>query len=129
MKTIIIILLVVALVFVGYTMYNDKKDMETKFVLYCGLTDATSGEQLLTVADAIPTARKVILDREIGYTEYVAYGGRAENGMVKENDTLIYVLTFIDRAEAEEIADEIMKKLNIDYVLIEETTAKLAFVD
>lgn len=100
-----------------------------KYVLYCGLNDADTGNQVYSVADAQEAARKIITDKGLGYTEYVTYGAYTENGAVKENDTLVYVLFYVEKADAQSVAKEIKEKLNLSAVLVEEVANSYDFAE
>ena len=98
-------------------------------MLYCGLNDADTGNQVYSVADAQEAARKIITDKGLGYTEYVTYGAYTENGAVKENDTLVYVLFYVGKADAQSVAKEIKEKLNLSAVLVEEVANSYGFAE
>ena len=98
-------------------------------MLYCGLNDADTGIQMLTVTDAQAAARKVITDRGLGYTEYVTYGAYTENDAVKGNDTLVYVLFYVEKVEAQSVAKEIKETLHLAAVLVEEVADSYGFAE
>ena len=108
---------------------NANNESEPEFYLYCGLNDADTSTQVLTVEQAQAEARKVITDLGYGYTEYVTYGGYIDGSDVKENDTIVYMLIFMERADAENIAKKLKQELNLASVMIKETTANFGFVE
>lgn len=127
MKKIIVLTLVLCMLGCSLMSCNKSGDTQVKYVLYCGLNDADSGNQILTVREAQDNARQIITDKGFGYTEYVTYGAYTDNGAVKGNDTLVYVLLFVEKAEAKAIAADIKEALNLDAVLIEEVQDNYEF--
>ena len=113
MKKIIVLALAVWMICCCLVACNSTEDTEQKFTVYFGLNDKDTGTQVLTVEEAQAAARKIITDNGFGYTEYVTHGGYVENGGVIENDTLVYMMIFIERADAEAVAKEIKDELNL----------------
>ena len=110
--------------FVGCTEQSQKK-----YYLYCSLNDADAGTQILTVEQAQESARDIIIDLGLGYTEYVTYGAYVENGEVKGSDTLIYLLFFVDHNQAQSLATELKQQLNLASILLEEVQCSYDFVE
>ena len=52
-----------------------------------------------------------------------------ENGAVKENDTLVYVLFYVEKEDAQSVAKEIKEKLNLSAVLVEEVANSYDFAE
>lgn len=131
MKKIILVALAICMMccFVGCNNASGGDEQQVKYVLYCGLNDSDTGDQVLTVEDAKEDARKVITDKGFGYTEYITYGAYTENGMVKGNDTLVYVLFYVEEADAKAIAADIKEELNLASVLIEAVLDSYAFAE
>lgn len=131
MKKFILVALAICMMscFVGCNNTNGSEEQQVKYVLYCGLNDADTGDQVLTVEDAKEDARKVITDKGFGYTEYITYGAYTENETVKGNDTLVYVLFYVEEADAKAIAADIKEKLHLASILIEEAQNSYAFAE
>ena len=98
-----------------------------KYTLYCGLNDADTGTQLLTLAEAQELARGIIIDKGCGYTELVAYGAYESDGTLISNETLVYEILFADVEVIEEIAAEIQAALNLGPILLEEGSTVYRF--
>ena len=132
MKKVILVILAACMMcccFVSCNNPNDDTEQQVKYVLYCGLNDADAGSQVLTVAEAQEDARKIITDKGFGYTEYVTYGAYTENGTVKGNDTLVYVLFYVEEADAKDIAADIKEELGLASVLVEEVQNSYDFAE
>ena len=129
MKRIVLSVLAVCMMCFCFVGCNNTGEKQVKYVLYCGLNDADTGNQVYSVADAQEAARKIITDKGLGYTEYVTYGAYTENGAVKENDTLVYVLFYVEKADAQSVAKEIKEKLNLSAVLVEEVANSYDFAE
>ncbi len=129
MKRMVLSVLAVCMMCLCFVGCNNTGKKQVKYVLYCGLNDADTGNQVYSVADAQEAARKIITDKGLGYTEYVTYGAYTENGAVKENDTLVYVLFYVEKADAQSVAKEIKEKLNLSAVLVEEVANSYDFAE
>lgn len=93
---------------------------ETVYNVYFGLNDADSGQQEITMEEASAYIRGVIESYGYGYTEHRTYGAYTENGTSKGNDTLVYMLIFVEEADVEKIADEVIEHLNLASVLCQQ---------
>lgn len=129
MKRIVLIVLAVCMMCFGFVGCNSAEKKQVKYVLYCGLNDADTGSQVYTVTDAQEEARKIITDKGLGYTEYITYGAYTENGDVKGNDTLVYVLFYVEEEDAQSVAEEIKETLNLASVLIEKVADSYDFAE
>jgi len=129
MKKIIVLALAVCMICCCFVSCNSAEETEQKFSIYFGLNDKDTGTQVLTVEEAQAAARKIITDSGFGYTEYVTHGGYVENGVVIENDTLVYMMIFIERADVEAVAKEIKDELNLASIHIEESSASFQFFE
>lgn len=101
---------------------------ETYYKIYCGLNDAETGTQILSVEDAGQKIRGLITDKGLGYTEYTANGAYVEDGSIHPNEALIYQLIFVEKEEVEDLAEEIRKELHLKSVLVEETEGVFHFL-
>lgn len=99
---------------------EDESAVPVAYSLYCGLNDADTGTQIVPTEEAVKIARKVITDKGFGYTEHIAYGAYTEADRSIENVTLIYDLFFLEKADIDQIADEIRAALNLTPILIVE---------
>lgn len=129
MKKIVLVVLAVCMMCLCFVGCNNTEKNQVKYVLYCGLNDAGTGNQVLTVEGAQTDARKIITGKGLGYTEYVTYGAYTENGAVKGNDTLVYVLFYVEKADAQSVAKEIKETLHLSSVLVEEVANSYDFVE
>lgn len=125
MKKIIITLLLVVMsvsLFAGCGAAKTENGsaVPVAYSLYCGLNDADTGTQIVSTGEAQKIARKVITDKGFGYTEHVVYGAYTEDNKSIENVTLIYDMYFLEKADIDEVADEIRTALNLTPILIVE---------
>ena len=123
-KMIITLLLVVmsASLFAGCgaTKPENEGTVPVAYSLYCGLNDADTGTQIVSTEKAQEIIRKIITDKGLGYTEHVGYGAYTEDNKSVENVTLIYDMFFIEKADIDQIADEIRTALNLTPILVVE---------
>ena len=110
-------LMLAAAVFAGCAA-KQQPENPPKYTIYCGLNDADTGSQIISVEEAQEAARKIFTDNGFGYTEFVAYGAYVENGTVFENDTLVYELYFSEKGDIDNVTKEIKETLNLFSVLV-----------
>lgn len=123
MKKIISTLLLVVMsvsLFAGCNAAKQESKVPVAYSLYFGLNDADTGTQIVSTEEAQKIARKIITDKGLGYTEHVGYGAYTEDNKSVENVTLIYDLFFIEKADIDQVADEIRTALNLTPVLVVE---------
>ena len=100
---------------------------EMVYHVYFGLNDADTGEQEVTLDDASAYIRGVIESYGYGYTEYRTYGAYTENGESKGNDTLVYMMVFVEEENVEKIANEVIEHLNLASVLCQKEEMPYTF--
>ncbi len=100
---------------------------EMVYHLYFGLNDADTGKQEVSMDEASAYIRSVIESHGYGYTEYRTYGAYTEDGVSKGNDNLVYMLTFVEEENVQEIADEAIAHLNLASVLCQKEEMEYAF--
>jgi len=125
---IVLLCLMMTFVFAGCGS-SDQEESTTKCTLYCGLNDADTGTQILTIEEAQEVIRPMILEAGTGYTEFVTYGAYEENGTVYGNDTLVYEFYYADRAVVEQLGKDIKEALNLNSVLMTENPSKYGFLE
>ena len=106
---------------------QEEKTTETVYNVYFGLNDADTGEQEVSMEDASAYIRSVIESYGYGYTEHRTYGAYTEDGVSKGNDTLVYMLIFVDEADVEKISDEVIEHLNLASVLCQKEEMEYQF--
>ena len=123
----LLVLLTMAFALVGCAATEDNgggADSETVYTVYFGLNDADSGQQVVTVDEAAETIRDAIASRGCGYTEYQCFGAYTEDGVSRENDTLVY----IEESDIEAICNEVIEELNLASVLCQKEEVECEFI-
>ena len=100
---------------------------EMVYHVYFGLNDADTGEQEISMDDASSYIRGVIESYGYGYTEHRTYGAYTENGESKGNDTLVYMMIFVEEETVEKIANEVVAHLNLASVLCQKEEMPYTF--
>lgn len=104
MKKIVLVVLAVCMMCLCFVGCNNTGKNQVKYVLYCGLNDADTSSQVLTVADAQAAARKVIPSEAVAV-------------VITLNVILEFVTTAVDlfclQTELVELSGS-LKVLNID---------------
>lgn len=124
-KTLLLLpLLALVMLFSACQSGETESGTEKYYTVSFGLNDAETNTQEISTEDASAAIRKIITDKGLGYTEYVAYGAYTENGKSVENVTLVYFLVYMEKSDVDSIADTAKKELNLKSVLIQESNAK-----
>lgn len=127
MKRVGVLLLVIILIFYAVILTGCNQQTEMVYNVYFGLNDADTGEQEVTMDEASAYIRSVIESYGYGYTEYRTYGAYTENGISKGNDTLVYMLIFVDKENIKKISDEVIEHLNLASVLCQQQEMQYEF--
>lgn len=104
-----------------------EKTTEMVYNVYFGLNDADTGKQEVTMEDASAYIRSVIESYGYGYTEHRTYGAYTEDGVSKGNDTLVYMLTFVEEENIKKISDQVIEHLNLASVLCQKEEMEYTF--
>jgi len=108
---------------------DQQEEVTYKHTIYCGLNDAATGEQILSVEQAQEAARAIIIAQGCGYTEYVTNGGYLVGDTLFTNDTLVYEFFFADVATVNTIAAQIREELNLSSILMTEEPSAYQFLE
>lgn len=126
-RLLCMVLMAAMILFTGCGKTETEKQ-EKYYKIYCGLNDAQTGTQVLSVADAGQKIRGLITEKGLGYTEYTANGAYVEDGFVHPNEALIYQMIFVEKEEVESLAEEIRQELDLESVLVEECEGVFHFL-
>ena len=135
MKRIVIVLLSINLIFscvlgiVLFRIYYVQPDGTiTQYVMYVGTNDKDTYEQIISTDDAkavIDTACQKYLEE---YTLQEAVGSWVdEKGIVTHEETIICIFDSASEEEVYAVADEVIKELNQNTVLIEKSSVRMDF--
>lgn len=95
----------------------------TGYTLYVGLNDKNTYKQEITDEDAMETVEKICTEHASGVTVQTAKGAWTdENGEVTNENTIICYFEGCDRETVETVADELIKELNQNCILIKTNT-------
>ena len=130
MKKILVFLLAVVVAVMGLSMVScgGEKVVQKKYTVYFDLTDATRGEQVLTLTNAEIKVRDTITDSGLSYVESVSKGGTVIDGKVTESDVLVYEFFSADKAALDAVVSAVKKNLNLKSVLVEESQPTFNYV-
>lgn len=135
MKKIVIVLLSINLIFscvlgiVLFRIYYVQPDGTiTQYVMYVGTNDKDTYEQIISTDDAkavIDTACQKYLEE---YTLQEAVGSWVdEKGIVTHEETIICIFDSASEEEVYAVADQVIKELNQNTVLIEKSSVRMDF--
>lgn len=97
------------------------EDVENgQYVLYIGLNDKDTYEQVIPTADAKDIVNRICTKYVEGYTVLEANGGWVdETGTLTEETTLVYMLSDAEEKDVIAIMDEALASLNQNSILVE----------
>ena len=91
-----------------------------QYVLYIGLNDKDTYEQIIPTADARDIVNRICTKYVEGYTVSEASGGWVdETGTLTEETTLVYILSDAEEKDVIAIMDEVLASLNQNSILVE----------
>lgn len=98
---------------------------ETVYLLYVGLNDRNTYEQIIPTEEARRALNEICLQYVDGYTIWEAAGTwRDETGTVTEENTLICSFSGVTEACIQSIMDELLVVLNQNAILMEKRTVE-----
>lgn len=101
---------------------------EKEYVLYIGLNDKDTYEQLIETQVAKQLVSAICTRYVDGFTLMEAEGAWVdENKILTSENTLIYFFREADKDEVEQIMDEVMKILNQNSIMLEERSSSYTF--
>lgn len=121
--------LIITICLAGYLLSGKGTDQyDTQYVIYIGTNDKDSYTQTIPTEEAISIVRTICLNHVDGFTVQLAEGAwRDENGIVTDEVTIICYLDGINAETAHSIADETIRALNQNTVLIEENRVVIEY--
>lgn len=91
-----------------------------KYVLYIGLNDKDTYEQIIPTGEARDIVNRICTKYVEGYTVSEANGGWVdETGTLTEESTLVYILSDVEEENVIAIMDEVLEALNQNSILVE----------
>ena len=132
---IVILLLIINLVFTGSvgfyvwkSTHSQNSNEKMQYKMYVGTNDKDTFEQIISTDNAKIIIEDICFKYLEGYTIQDARGAWVdENGNVSRENTIVCYFDDIDNDTVYKIADEILKSLNQNTVLIEKDLKQIEF--
>lgn len=106
--------------------YEDAGDGQ--YILYIGLNDKDTYEQLIPTGEAKNIVNKICTRHVEGYTVSEANGGWVdETGALTEESTLVYMLSDVKEEDVIAIMDEVLAALNQNSILVQRQEHSYSF--
>ena len=128
--TIVWIMLIINLFSVVFLSFKFKKlDLQSAhYVMYVGTNDKDTNTQLISKEDAIKIIDEACLKYTDGYTLQDAYGRwKNEKNNLSSEYTVMCIFDDISKEKIHSIADEVVKNLNQNCVLIERSSIQTEY--
>ena len=135
-KDLIIIVLLIVNMFatgtVGFVAWrsnsNQSSNEKIQYTMYIGMNDKDTYEQIISTEDAKTIIDNICFKYLDGYTIQDANGSWVdENGLVTHENTIVCCFKDADNDTVYKIADEVIKTLNQNTVLIEKDLIQIDF--
>ena len=98
------------------------------YVMYIGTNDKDTYEQIIPTGDAVGIVNEICAKYAEGYTMSLAEGGWVdEEGVLTQENTLIYTFAYIEESAVVSIMDEVLTALNQNSILVERRDISGAF--
>jgi hypothetical protein len=105
-------------------------DSDVQYVLYIGINDKDAYKQIIPTERAKEIVNGICAKYVKGYTGNDAQGGWFdENGVLVQENTLVYAFTSASESEIVAIMDEALAALNQNSILVERRDVSKAFYD
>lgn len=91
---------------------------DTEYIVYFGLNDKTTGEQLVSKEDATETIKAIFEKQGVGYTVLDAYGAYLDEGKVVSNDTVVLDILMVTEDELEEAVTQAVEELHLASAMV-----------
>ena len=132
---IIIVLLIVNMIATGTVGFvawrsnsNQSSNEKIQYTMYIGMNDKDTYEQIISTEDAKTIIDNICFKYLDGYTIQDANGSWVdENGLVTHENTIVCCFKDADNDTVYKIADEVIKTLNQNTVLIEKDLIQIDF--
>ncbi len=102
-----------------------KKD--TEYMVYFGLNDKTTGEQIVSKEEATKKIQAVFEKKGVGYTVLDAYGAYLEEDKVVSNETVILDILMVSEEEMEEAVNEAVDELHLASAMVTKSDVTYRF--
>ena len=103
-------------------------DDNRQYTLYIGTNDKDTYEQIITTDEAVDIVNAIVSKYVGGYTMHHARGGWVdEKGILTQENTLVYTISYSAEDDVRAIMDEILIALNQNSILIERQEVSSVF--
>ena len=108
--------------------YTPQHNVKNQYVMYVGTNDKDTYQQIISTEDAKSIIDKICYKYLDGYTIQDAVGSWSdEKGFSTHENTILCIFDDVPKEKIYVIADEILKELNQNTILIEEKSVCIEF--
>lgn len=100
---------------------------DTRYIVYFGLNDKTTGEQIVSTEEATETILKIFEKRGVGYTVLDAFGAYLEDGEVVSNETVILDILMVTEEDLEKAVTEAVDELHLASAMVTKSDVTYRF--
>lgn len=91
---------------------------DTEYIVYFGLNDKTTGEQIIATEEATDKILEIFDERGVGYTVPDAFGAYVEDGEVVSNETIVLSILMVTEEELEKAVSEAVDELHLASAMV-----------
>lgn len=100
---------------------------DTEYIVYFGLNDKTTGEQIVSKEEATEKILAVFEKRGVGYTVLDAFGAYVDEGEVVSNETVVLDILMVSEEELEKAVTEAVDELHLASAMVTKSDVAYRF--
>lgn len=100
---------------------------DTEYIVYFGLNDKSTGEQIVSTEEATETIKKIFEKQGVGYTVLDAFGAYLDEGKVVSNETVVLDILMVSEDELESAVTEAVDELHLASAMVTKSDISYRF--
>ncbi|MDO4166282.1 MAG: DUF3574 domain-containing protein [Eubacteriales bacterium] len=101
---------------------------DAEYIVYFGLNDKSTGEQIVSKEEATETIKKIFEKQGVGYTVLDAFGAYLDDeGKVVSNETVVLDILMVSEEELESAVTEAVDELHLASAMVTKSDVSYRF--
>lgn len=106
---------------------NSAWTKDTQYIVYFGLNDKTTGEQIVSKEEATKIILEIFEKEGVGYTVLDAFGAYLDEGEVVSNETVVLDILMVSEEELEKAVTEAVNTLHLASAMVTKSDVTYRF--
>lgn len=106
---------------------NSAWTKDTQYIVYFGLNDKTTGEQIVSKEEATKIILEIFEKEGVGYTVLDAFGAYLDEGEVVSNETVVLDILMVSEKELEKAVTEAVNTLHLASAMVTKSDVTYRF--